>query len=454
VQLGGQAATDQDLGITTLWRPPVGPSARRPFFLSLILLLAACARIEPPPGGPPDREPPALLSTRPESTLTDPRFEGAVEFHFNEVISEGGSPSMGLGTSDLERLIILSPTDNVPSVSWKRSVIAVEPKEGWRPGRIYRVELLPGVFDLQRNRLDSGTVVTFSTGAPLPSIRLTGIMVDWPAGRLAQRALIEATLLPDSLRYRALTDSTGHYDFGPLPRGEYLVYGVIDENRNFRRDLRDNYDTVRVQPESATVAVRTMWAIPHDTTGPRLQSVTALDSTAVELTFNQPLDPYQQLDTTNLRVLHLPDSTPVHLASLRSRALDDSLQREIARAADSARAADTSRAAIDSARAAAEARLKQARPDARSDSTKAILAARPALSDRLIARLEGVLTPGHQYSVNASGIRSVNGVAAESRQLLSVAERPKAQVSDSLTPQAGDSARPDSVSPPPAPPPQ
>lgn len=411
--------------------------------LGLALLAAACARIEPPPGGPPDDLPPVLVATRPDSLASVPRFDGSVEFAFDEVVSEGGQPSMGLGTSDLERLILLSPTENVPRVRWKREVIAVEPKEGWRPNRVYRVELLPGVTDLQRNRLDSGTVVTFSTGAPLPTVSLSGRVVDWQAGRMARPALIDAILLPDSLRYRALSDSTGGFQFGPLPRGEYLIYGVIDQNRNLRRDLRDNYDTVRVRTDSS-IAVGVLWTFPRDTVGPRLTNVIALDSLAADLTFNQPLDPYQQFDTTNIRVYLLPDSTPVPVLALRSRMVDDSIQRAERDAADTTRRADTTRAELDSARRVAEERLQQKAPGGIPDADRAILSSRPVLFDHLVVRLASPFIPGRQYSLETRRVRNVNRVAADARLPLLIPERPP-PAADSVAPVQPDSVRPDSL---------
>ena len=79
--------------------------------LALALASAACARIEPPPGGPPDVDPPQLVATIPDSMARVPGFRGSVEFRFDEVVSEGGTPSTGTGTGDLEVLIL---TDNPP----------------------------------------------------------------------------------------------------------------------------------------------------------------------------------------------------------------------------------------------------------------------------------------------------------------------------------------------------
>ena len=74
----------------------------------------------------------------------------------------------------IERLVILSPSSRVPAVSWKRSRITVHPREGWRPNTVYRVELLPGVADLRNNRSQNGRVITFTTGAPLPTATSAG----------------------------------------------------------------------------------------------------------------------------------------------------------------------------------------------------------------------------------------------------------------------------------------
>ncbi|HQR18903.1 MAG TPA: Ig-like domain-containing protein, partial [Gemmatimonadales bacterium] len=278
------------------------------------LAVVACAKIEPPPGGPKDLLPPGLVATIPESLAVLPDFSGDVEFVFNETVSEGGSPNMGLGTGDLERLIILSPTDRVPKVRWKRSRVTVRPAEGWQPNRVYRVQLLPGVMDIRRNASDSNTIVTFTTGAPIPTLHLTGRIWDWTTARPARGALVIALLLPDSLRYRMVTDTGGRFDFGPLPSGDYLVLGAMDQNHNFRLDGREPWDSVHQPRDSA--AVPELWLFPHDTVGPRLSKADVTDSLSATLTFTQPLDPTQRFTTSAVRVVLLPDSVPVAVVSL------------------------------------------------------------------------------------------------------------------------------------------
>jgi hypothetical protein len=431
--------------------PPYRLTVLPPSLVALAILALGCARIEPPPGGPPDNVPPKLLSVRPESLAVYPNFHGAMEFRFDEVIFEGSSPSEGLGTGDLERLVILSPTTNVPKVSWKRDAIAVEPREGWKPNRVYRIELLPGVFDLRRNRLDSGTVVTFSTGAPLPDGRLRGTFVDWTAGRLAQAALVEAILLPDSLPYRALTDSSGAFDLGPVPRGQYLLYGAIDQNHNFRREFREGWDSVRATTASGGPAA-VLWLAVRDTVGPRITGATPADSTGAELTFNLPLDPYQHFDSSNIKiVIATADSTVISVLSFLPKTMDDSLHQAERQRADTSQADSTRKTPADSAREKALERLKPPPVNAQDTAARAILKQRPPLSDRLVFRVGQVLAPGSKYVVQVFGIRNVNGAAADSRQLLNIPVRPPPPA-DTLKPATPDStARDSTTAPPPRP---
>jgi hypothetical protein len=118
---------------------------------------------------------------------------------------------------------------------------------------VYRVQLLPGISDIRNNKGVKGGLVTFTTGAPVPDYTLSGMAYDWTASQPIRGGLIEAVLEPDSLVYKGITDSSGTYTFGPLPRGTYLVYVGMDQNRNGKIDPREAYDSVRVEPDSGKV---------------------------------------------------------------------------------------------------------------------------------------------------------------------------------------------------------
>ncbi len=375
-------------------------NAKRLAGAALAFGILACAKIEPPPGGPSDLLPPGLIATVPDSLAILPDFAGDVEFVFNETVSEGGSPNMGLGTGDLEKLVILSPTEKVPRVRWKRSRVTVRPQEGWRPNTVYRVQLLPGVMDLRRNRNDSSTIVTFTTGAPIPSLHLSGRVWDWSTARPVPRALITAVLLPDSLRYRMLTDSAGMFDFGPLPSGDYLVYGAIDQNKNARLDRREPWDSLPVPRDSSVVPE--LWVFPHDTVGPRLSTATASDSLSALLTFSQPLDPAQRFGPGAVHVLLLPDSVSVGVLSLLPKVEHDSLYRPPPPPPDT------------TAPKAAPAPVKATPP------VDSVRPSRAPLYTTLLLRVAEPWKKGARYVIEVDSIRNVNLAAADARGPLEI----------------------------------
>ena len=422
-------------------------------FLAAVTLLAilACARMGSPPGGPEDKVPPKLLGTVPESLGVYGGWNRDVEFRFDEVVSEGSSPNYGLGTGDLEKLILVSPSNAVPVVHWRRDRITVHPKEGWKPNRAYRIELLPGITDLRRNKLDTTTVLTFSTGGAMPTDTLSGLVIDWVSGRVSRQALVELTLLPDSLTYRTISDSGGRYSIGPLPHGAYSIVGVLDQNHNLRRDRRENYDSTQVA--AGSFGVPALWLIPRDTLGPRISSITANDSVSATITFSQPLDPNQRFDSLDVSFRRQNDSTEVPVRSLRPFALDDSLQRLARARADSLKALqDTTRHDSAAVKPASPRRPPPPRPGqplqgsqpAKSDAAAdSIIKSRPALFDKLILRVDSAFVPQTKFDLQIRGIRSAAGVAGDAKSVLAIPKPkpvPKLEAKDS-TAAPGDSVK-------------
>jgi hypothetical protein len=440
---------------------------------ALLLLLGGCAIQGQPPGGPEDRVPPVLSGVFPDSGASLAGFRGKAEFRFDEVISEGGQPNFGVGTGGLEKLVILSPSPNVPNVSWKRSRITVAPKEGWRPGTTYRIELLPGVTDIRSNQLKTGRVLTFSTGGPTPDFTLSGLIYDWTNAQPARGALIEAVPVGDTIGYRMVADSNGRYELGPLPRGAYLVYGTLDQNRNFRREPREAFDSVRITGDSGAVA--SLWTFVHDTLPPRIQQITPGDSLRAEVQLGAPYDPASVFAATMVRLRLLPDSTDVPVAALLTAAAADSLRAAMQRAQaaerDSLPSDSTAAAPADSllrdtsavapatplprdSTAAAPADSSAADRGGRAASTRprAPTPERAALSNRLVIVPAQPFAPAARYVVDLLGIRTVSGTLGNARGLLvmpdtSAAAGARGRRPGARAPSAGDSTagRPDSL---------
>lgn len=434
----------------------VGAASLRRTAAGLALLaLIACAKMGAPPGGPPDKVPPKLLSTVPESIGVYPGWKQDVVFRFDEFVSEGNSPNYGLGTGDLEKLILLSPSSKVPVINWHRDHITVHPREGWKPNRVYRIELLPGIQDLRRNRLDTTAVLTFSTGGPLPTDTLRGLVIDWVQGKVAMGALVEMILQPDSLVYRTLTDSGGRFRVGPLPRGEYLVYGAIDQNHDQRRSRRENYDSALV---GAAAPVPALWLIPRDTLGPRISQVSQNDSVSATITFASPLLPGQVFDSSNITLRRQRDSSLVPLRAIRTRELDDSLARLDRAVQDSLRImrdttlSDSARRArfqrpVEKTPAPAPALGNRGggRPVRRDAEADSIIASRPKLVTALVVRVDSAdaFVPEAKYTVEVIGLKTVAGVPGNAKSLLAIPKR--------VVPPPRDSTKADSTGKAPAP---
>ncbi|MGQ0713995.1 MAG: Ig-like domain-containing protein [Gemmatimonadaceae bacterium] len=297
----------------------------------LIVLLAAigCASQGAPPGGPPDSLAPNLVGVVPDSGAVN-MTPDRVEFRFDEVVNErpgGGAPS-------LEQLVLISPSDGLPRVDWRRRSIAVRPRDDWRENAVYTVTLLPGIADLRGNVMRTGATVVFSTGPTIPDTRLAGTLYDWVAGTLPRNAAIEAISVPDSTVYVARTDTTGQFTLAHLPPGRYAVRGWLDANNNRGLDPREAYDSAGVElRDTATV---TLLAFVHDTLPPRINTVEVVDSMTLRVEFNQPLDPTQTVDTTRFRLTRADSSVVPLRTAMTAPAFDRARQDSIAQA-DTAR---------------------------------------------------------------------------------------------------------------------
>ncbi len=308
---------------------------------------------------------------------------------------------------------------------------------------MYRVELARGLQDLRNNRTDTAATVTFATGGPLPTHVLVGRAVDWGSSRPSAMALIEATLLPDSLVYRTVADSTGRFRFGPLPDGEYLVGITVDQDRNRRRSGREAWDTVRTAAGNGNVGE--VWAFQRDTLPPRATDATRLDSVSISLTLTQPVDPALRIEAGDIIVQTLDDSVSAAPITALPRATHDSLYKAAARAAagDTTKRTDTTRRADSTVVPRVPPRAAPVRaPTVPRAAPDTLIQKRPKISNLLVVRVRNPLVAGRRYVVIVRGVRAVGGTVADS--VRATFEIPKPPPVDTLKLKA-DSAKADSA---------
>jgi len=268
----------------------------------------------------------------------------------------------------------------------------------------------------------------------------------WVDQRLLTQAVIRAAPLPDTVPYVTLTDSAGYFRLREIPPGRYRVWVVQDQNNNRRQDRREPFDTVTLAVDSTASAV--LWAFVHDSVGPRIRTIEAVDSITLRVSFSQPLDPARPPDTAAVRVFSLPDSAPVGVRTLYRPAQFDSLQARARAVADSLKRLQDTTARKDTtarrgtpAPAAPRAPAVAGAPGApsRRDTSTArvdtarvrkLLAQRRVPYDRLVVQTARLLTPGAKYLVRVRGAISLSGVAGDGVGVIEIPV-PKPQPGDS-----------------------
>jgi hypothetical protein len=363
----------------------------------------ACASIASPPGGPEDNAPPEIVLIVPESGLVNFNRR-VVEIRFDEVISDRGTGAAALG-----QLVLISPRDGAPRVSYRRNAIAVRPRSGWRPNTTYTVKVLPGITDLRANRSTESRTIVFSTGRTISPFALRGRVFDWMAERPAPGAWVEA-VSRDSIVYVATADTSGLFVVGPLPAGSYTLKAFIDQNNNRTLDRGEAWDSVVARTSQPGVQTSfELLAAPRDTVPPRIAGVSIVDSATLEVEFDRPLDVTRPI-TPGLFTVQRADSTRVPVREAYSRAEFERREAEQRARADSVRA-DTARAPR---RTPERPRLVRGGPETPARPS------RPRPPTEVVLRLGATLVPGASYRVTATGVRNLLGRSGTASRVVQI----------------------------------
>ena len=379
----------------------------------LIVLAAAlgCASQGYPPGGPEDKAAPALVSTSPDSGSVSARPSKWAVFKFDEVISERPQ-----GAATLDMLVLISPRDGAPRVDWRRSSLAVRPRQDWKSNTAYTITILPGISDLRNNVRRERSTVIFGTGAVIPATRISGVVFNWVEGRSAVAAIVEA-IAADSTTYVAVTDSTGNFALLHVTPGVYTLRGFLDANNNRALDPREAWDSSTV---TVSDSVRSdIYAFQHDTVGPRIATVDVRDSLTLRVAFDKPMDSRQTIDIAMFS-LKGADSAVVPIVLARP-----ALEYERARA-DSVAALDSAARARDPFSRPPQAFPGGRRPGVDSAAANLPRLARPVPTSEVILQVFPPLRAGSSYRLTALGIRGLLGATQTSERSLIVPKAPVA----------------------------
>ena len=349
-------------------------------------------------------EPPTVKATTPDSGAVNVDPRATITFDFDAQVQDRG----------IQDLFLISPRDGEPRVRWRRNRIEVRPGRPMRPNTAYAITLLPGIADLNNNRMREGHTVVVSTGPEIPRLVIQGRVFDWVNERVAPTARLEALRFPDSLPYVGVADSSGQFVLGPLDDGTYLVRAMIDNNRNRVADPNEPWDSVRVIVRGGSPVLELL-AIARDTSPPRLLMASAPDSLTITASFDRALEPGQPFASI-LRVQRA-DSTPLRILRVMTRAERDSSQRA---RLDSAGADTSQRRPTNPLVQGLENRLPgqgrpagDLRPSRRAPPQELTIVLDPATP----------MSSGASYRVSATNLRAVNGRAATTDRVIQFTRR-------------------------------
>jgi hypothetical protein len=255
------------------------------------LLLPGCASVQAPPGGPEDRVPPQLVTSRPAADAVVEEWGSPVVLVFDERLSERG----------IDQAVEVSPRTSGVVVRHSGDELRVSLREGWRPGIVYHLRVLPGLRDLFGNETTSPIRLVFSTGPQIADTRLAGRAVGRTDLEPMPDLRVEAILAADSLVYATSTDSAGRFMIANLPEGDYLVRSFDDLNRNRALDGFEPRDTARATLAVGEPVDLELSVVLPDSTAPRVATAT-LDGRVVTLTFDDFLDPARDVPRGDVEV--------------------------------------------------------------------------------------------------------------------------------------------------------
>ena len=208
--------------------------------VSLLLSLAKCASESQLTGGPKDTQPPVLIEAIPaqKSTHFVPQ---TVNLYFNEYIKLNNVAG---------ELVISPPMETKPEISVRGKRLHINISGPLLPNTTYTLYFGKALADITENNAIPNFKYVFSTGDFVDSLSIGGKVTDALEGSpeeniLAMLYRLQAndTLPPDSLpllrkpTYLSRTGKNGEYHIDNIAQGQYLLFGLKDDNRNYRYDL-------------------------------------------------------------------------------------------------------------------------------------------------------------------------------------------------------------------------
>ena len=268
------------------------------FFYSIILLLCvSCAQQISLTGGEQDVTPPAILKQEPPNYTT--QFKSSqIRIFFDEYVVLD-NPS--------ETFLISPPLKNQPEYTLKNKSLIINLNNELAENTTYIITCNQGIKDLTEGNFLPLTTFVFSTGDYIDSLSLAGtiknaftMLPEEKIGILLYKQDEDSALLRDLPYYYVTSSKDGKFMFTNIADGEYQLYALLDKNRNYLFDQKDEkvaFFTDLVQPIYIQPSVNQIDTLQTDST--KIDSIRAnfipkdtsrTDSTQIDSTIAPSID--------------------------------------------------------------------------------------------------------------------------------------------------------------------
>lgn len=212
--------------------------------------LWSCASMGRPEGGPRDVDPPLFVRSNPSPGQTDVT-RNKIRIEFNENVQ----------LKDQLNKVVISPAQTLmPQISAAGHYINIELRDTMLENTTYTIDFSDAISDLNEGNEIDGFSFAFSTGPVIDSLQISGMVFEASTLEPAQGMLVGVySNLSDTaihtlpLERITKTNQLGQFTVRNLKPGEYRIYALTDQNRDYHWDRSEDvafYD-VTISPEAS-----------------------------------------------------------------------------------------------------------------------------------------------------------------------------------------------------------
>lgn len=209
-----------------------------------VLLFNGCANESVPQGGEQDKIPPKSINSSPANKSL--KFNSdKIQIIFDEFLKPTG----------FAKTLISPPLEKKPDFHIEGKKLTVKLKSQLRDSTTYTLNFADDIKDLNEGNTLNNFTYVFSTGSYIDSQTISGSVSSAKDNSPLSDVIV--SLYPEDSTdgvthtkpyYFAITDKSGHYQINNIKSGNYLLFGLKDQNNNYEYDQPNELIAFEKQP--------------------------------------------------------------------------------------------------------------------------------------------------------------------------------------------------------------